>query len=60
MMGERAELGFQNDKMRGAGSSAVKTMPAIKFQKMVEQTSDGLSFFNVFEKTCTLHCIQSQ
>ena len=30
------------------------------FQKMVEQTNDVLSFFNVFEKTCTLHGIQGQ
>ena len=30
------------------------------FQKMVEQTNDVLSFFNIFEKTCTLHGIQGQ
>ena len=29
-------------------------------KKMVEQTNDVLSFFNVFEKTCTLHGIQDQ
>ena len=27
---------------------------------MVEQTNDVLSFFNVFEKTCTFHGIQGQ
>ena len=30
------------------------------FTKMTEQTNDVLSFFNVFEKTCTLHGIQGQ
>ena len=29
-------------------------------QKMVEQTNDVLSFFNVFEKSCTLDGIQGQ
>ena len=29
-------------------------------KKMAEQTTDVWSFFNVFEKTCTLHGIQGQ
>ena len=60
MMRERVELGFQGGEMRDAGAFAAKSLPEIKFQKMVEQTNDVLSFFNVFEKTCTLHGIQGQ
>ena len=58
MMRERVELGFQSGEMRDAGTFAAKSLPEIKFQNMVEQTNDGLSFVNVFEKTCTLHGIQ--
>ena len=46
--------------MRDARAFAAKSLPEIKFQKMVEQTNDVLSVFNVFEKTCTLHGIQGQ
>ena len=28
--------------------------------KITEQTNDVFSFFNVFEKTCTLHGIEGQ
>ena len=52
MMRERVELGFQGEEMRDAGAFAAKSLAEIKFQKMVEQTNDVLSFFNVFEKTC--------
>ena len=60
MMRERVELGFQGEEIRDAGAFAAKTLPEIKFKKMVEQTNDVLSFFNVFEKTCTLHGFQGQ
>ena len=46
--------------MRDAGEFATKSLPEIKFQKMVEQTNDVLSFFYVFQKTGTLHGIQGQ
>ena len=58
MMRERIELGFQGEEMRDACVFAAKSLPEIKFQKMAEQTNDVLSFFYVFEKTCTLHGIQ--
>ena len=35
--------------MRDAGAFTAKSLPEIKFQKMVEQTNDVLSIFNVFE-----------
>ena len=60
MMRERVELGFQGEEIKDAGAFATKSLAEIKFQKMVEQTNDVLSFFNVFEKTCTLHGIQGQ
>ena len=60
MMRERVELEFQGEEMRDAGAFAAKSLPEIKFQKMVEQMNDVLSFFNVYEKTCTLHGIQGQ
>ena len=60
MMRERVEFGFQGGEMRDAGAFVAKSLPEIKFQKMVEQTNDVLSFFNFFEKTCTLHGIQGQ
>ena len=60
MMRERMELWFQGEEMRYAGAFVAKSLPEIKFQKMVEQTNDVLSSFNVFEKTCTLHGIQGQ
>ena len=50
MMRERVELGFQGEEMRDAGAFATKSLPEIKFQKMVEQTNDVLSFFNVFKR----------
>ena len=31
--------------------------PKSNYKIMVEQTNDVLSFFNVFEKTCTLHMV---
>ena len=46
--------------MRDAGAFAAKSLPEIKFKKIVEQTNDVLSFLNVFEKTCTLNGIQGQ
>ena len=60
MMRERVELGFQGEEMRDAGAFVTNSLTEIKFQKMVEQTNDVLSFFNVFEKTCNLHGIQGQ
>ena len=59
MMRERVEFGFQGGEMRDAGAFVAKSRPEIKFKKMVGQTNDVLSFFNVFEMTCTLHGIQS-
>ena len=44
-MRERVELGFQSEEIRDAGSFAAKSLPEIKFPKMVEQTNDVLSFF---------------
>ena len=35
MMRERMELGFQGEEMRDVGAFAVKSLPDIKFQKMV-------------------------
>ena len=52
------ELGLQGEEMRDAGAFAAKSLPEIKFKKMVEQMNDVLSIFNVFEKTCTSHGIQ--
>ena len=49
-MRERAELGFQNDEMRDAGISSVKSLPEIKFQKMAEQTNDVLYFLMCLRK----------
>ena len=60
MMRERVKLGFQGEEMRDTGAFAAKSLPEIKFQKMVEQTNDGLSFFNVIEKTCILQGIEHQ
>ena len=60
MMREKVELLFQGEEMRDAGPFAATSLPEIKFKKMVEQTNDVLSFFNVFEKTCTLHGIQGR
>ena len=54
MLRERVELGFHSEEMRDDGAFAAKSLPEIKFQKMAEQTNDVLSFYNVFEKTCTL------
>ena len=44
MMRERVELGFQGEEMKDAGAFATKSLPEIKFQKLVEQTNDVLSF----------------
>ena len=44
------ELGFQGEEMRDAGAFAAKSLPEIKFQKMVERTTNVLSFFNAFER----------
>ena len=54
------ELGFQDDEIRDAGAFAAKSLPEVKFQKIVKQMNDVLSFFNVYEKTCTLRGIQGQ
>ena len=42
LMRERVELGFQGGDMRDAGVVAAKSLPEMKFQKMVEQTNDIL------------------
>ena len=42
MMRERVELGFQGEEIRDAGAFAAKSLPEIKFKKMVEQTNDVL------------------
>ena len=42
MMREIVELGFEGEEMRDAGAFAAKSLPEIKFQKMVEQTNDVL------------------
>ena len=47
-MRERVELGFQGEEMRDAGAFAAKSLPEIKFKKMVEQTNDFLLFFKCF------------
>ena len=60
MMREIVELEFPGGEMRDAGTFVTKSLPEIKFPRMVEQTNDVLSVFNVFEKTCTLHGIQGQ
>ena len=53
MMRERVEFGFQGGEMRDAGAFAIKSLPEIKFQKMVEQTN-VLSFFFMFLKRLVL------
>ena len=60
IMRERVELEFQGEEMRDAGAFAAESLPEIKFQNMVEQTNDVLSFFNVLKKTCNLYGIQGQ
>ena len=60
MMRERVKLGFQGEEMTDAGAFAEKYLPEIKVQRNVEQMNDVMLFFNVFEKTCTLHGIQGQ
>ena len=59
MMRERVEFGFRTERCEML-VHLWQSLTEIKFQKMVEQTNDALSFFNVFEKTCTLHGIQGQ
>ena len=44
MMRKKVELGFQSEEMTDAGAFAAKSLLEIKFQKMVEQTNDVLSF----------------
>ena len=41
-MKERVELGFQGEEMRDAGAFAAKSLPEMKFHKMVEQTNNVL------------------
>ena len=43
-MRERVEFGFQGGELRDPGAFVAKSLPEIKFQKMVEQTNDVLSF----------------
>ena len=50
MMRERVKLGFQCEEMRDAGAFAAKSLPEIKFKKMVEQTNDVLSFLMFFKR----------
>ena len=54
MMRVRVELGFHGEVMSDAGAFAAKSLPEIKFQKMVEQTNDVLSFFLMFLKRLVL------
>ena len=54
MMRERVAFGFQGEEMRGAGAFAAKSLPEIKFQKMVEQTNLCLVIFLMFLKRLVL------
>ena len=59
MIRERAELGFQGDEIRDASASVTRSLPEIKFQKMVEQRN-VFFFFNVFEKYLYITLFSSQ
>ena len=47
MMRERVEFGFHGGEMRDVGAFVTKSLPEIKFQKMVEQTNDVLMFLKI-------------
>ena len=60
MMRERVELVFHGEEMRDAGAFAAKSLPEIKFQNMVEQTNDVLSFLMSLKRLVLCMVIQRQ
>ena len=60
-MRERVELGFQSEEMRDAGSFAEKSLPEMKFKKMVNRRMMFCHFLMFLKRLvlCTVFKISS-